>query len=140
MGKNLMRDRGSYGEWPGGADMECAEERRANFLILKLEGRLDTATADGFEERLLALIDGGERQLIIDCAGVEYVSSAGLRAFLQAAKRLRNTDGKILLHSLNANLRQVFDVSGFSMIFRIFASEEEAIRGLMFTGLLPRLR
>jgi len=107
--------------------MDIAESRRGDIVILKLGGRLDSGTSNEFQERLLALIDGGEKRLVIDLARIDYVSSAGLRAFLVGAKRLKGAGGKIALCSLKSNIKEVFDLSGFSSLFPAFPSVEGAV-------------
>lgn len=106
--------------------MDIGEERKADVLVLVLSGRLDTATAKTFEDRILTRIDSGERRLVIDLRQLEYVSSSGLRVFLLAAKRL-GTDRKIAVCSLNGHIRRVFELVGFSSIVEICGSREEAI-------------
>ncbi|MGH7836139.1 MAG: STAS domain-containing protein [Candidatus Binatia bacterium] len=110
--------------------MEITEDRNAGVVILALSGKLDATTAKTFEDRILAVIDSGERRLAVDLSQLDYVSSAGLRVFLLAGKRLRSTDGKIALCALKDPIRQVFDLAGFSSILSIYASREEAIKSL----------
>lgn len=107
--------------------MECIEERQNDITILGLRGRMDSVTSRTVEEKLLSLIDSGERHLIVDCAELAYVSSAGLRVFLMAAKRVTQVKGKMILTTLNQDVRQVFDLTGFSSILQICHSREEAI-------------
>jgi anti-sigma B factor antagonist len=106
--------------------MDIGEERKADVLILVVSGRLDTATARTFEDRLLTRIDSGERRLVIDLRQLEYVSSSGLRVFLLAAKRL-GAEGRIAVCSLNGHVRRVFDLVGFSSLVDIYGTREEAI-------------
>jgi anti-anti-sigma factor len=106
--------------------MDIGEERKADVLVLVLSGRLDTATAKIFEDRILTRIDSGERRLVIDLRQLEYVSSSGLRVFLLAARRL-GADRKIAVCSLNGHIRRVFELVGFSSIVDICDSREAAI-------------
>ena len=110
--------------------MEITEDRMADVLILGLSGKLDATTAKTFEDKILAEIEAGDRRLVIDLSQLDYVSSAGLRVFLVAAKRLRSRDGKIALCSLQEHVQRVFDLSGFSSILANYASREEAIKSL----------
>jgi len=91
---------------------------------------LDTTTAKTIEDRILAHIDSGERRLAIDLTGLEYISSAGLRVFLLAAKRLDSAQGRIALCALTEPVREVFDVAGFISIFAIYDSHQEALKDL----------
>ncbi|MBR5537936.1 MAG: STAS domain-containing protein [Clostridia bacterium] len=84
---------------------------------LKIIGRLDTTTAPELE----AAIDGcasGIQELVLDCEGLEYVSSAGLRVILKAQK-LMNAQGKMKLTHVNETIMEVFDITGFADILTI---------------------
>ena len=110
--------------------MDMTERRTADIVTLSLSGKLDTTTAKTFEERMLAHIEAGDRRFIIDLAQLDYISSAGLRVFLLAAKRLESGNGKIVLCSLKNPVREVFDIAGFSSIFSVYGSHDEAMKGL----------
>jgi anti-anti-sigma factor len=83
-------------------------------VIVGVEGRLDSMTSSRLEGELLALIAKAEHRLILDCSRLVYISSAGLRAVLLAAKRLKNAGGVLVLCSLNAAVQKVFDLAGFA--------------------------
>ena len=110
--------------------MDITERRTADIVTLSLSGKLDTTTAKTFEERMLAHIEAGDRRFIIDLALLDYISSAGLRVFLLAAKRLESGKGKIVLCSLKNPVGEVFDIAGFSSIFSVYGSHDEAMKGL----------
>jgi anti-sigma B factor antagonist len=76
------------------------------------------------------VINSGTQRLVVDLSQLEYVSSSGLRVFLLAAKRLQATDGKIVLCALKDQIRQVFDLAGFSSFLSTYGSRDEAIKGL----------
>lgn len=107
--------------------MKCIEERQNDITILGLCGRMDSVTAQIVEQRMLSLIEGGNHHLVVDCAQLAYISSAGLRVFLMAAKRVTQAKGKLIFTRLNDEVRQVFDLTGFSTILQICRSREEAI-------------
>lgn len=107
--------------------MEITEERRENILILRVIGRLDSSTSKMMEERLLPIIDSGEGRLVIELSQLDYISSAGLRVFLLAAKRMGNANGRMILCSLKDAVKQVFDIAGFSSFLTLAGSTEEAI-------------
>ena len=81
-----------------------------------------------FEDKILAVIDGGERRLVIDLSRLDYVSSAGLRVFLLASKRLNPAGGKLVLCSLQEPVKEVFDIVGFFSILSILGSKDEALK------------
>ncbi|MBI2470808.1 MAG: STAS domain-containing protein [Planctomycetes bacterium] len=110
--------------------MEITENKRNNIIILELKGNLNVMTTNLLEEKFTALIEHGERLLVVDFSRLDYISSAGLRVFLIAAKKLKNVNGKIALSSLKPQIKEVFDIAGFSSIFSIFNSQEDAVHGL----------
>lgn len=110
--------------------MDISEDKKADAVILALSGKLDATTAKTFEDKILGVINSGAQRLVVDLSLLEYVSSSGLRVFLLAAKRLQGTDGKIVLCALKDQIRQVFDLAGFSSILPIYGSRDEAIKGI----------
>ena len=120
--------------------MEINECRTADIVTLSLSGKLDGTTAKAFEEKILGQIESGDRRFIIDLAQLDYISSAGLRVFALAGKRLDSPNGKLVLcgfkktipyHTLNRPrdpVREVFDVAGFSSIFSSYGSHDDAIK------------
>jgi anti-anti-sigma factor len=74
--------------------MEITEQKSAEVVTLRLSGRLDTTTARAFEKKILGQIESGERHVVIDLAQLDYISSAGLRVIVLAAKRLSAANGK----------------------------------------------
>ncbi len=110
--------------------MQMTEERQSDVCILGLSSRLDATSAKLVEDRILGLIDAGNHRLVLDLARLEYVSSAGLRVFVLAGKRLKAAGGQLALSGLTDNVRQVFDIAGLSSIFSIYPSRDEAITHL----------
>ena len=122
--------------------MEVTEHKTADIVTLSLAGKLDSTTAKTFEEKILTRIDSGDRRFIIDVAELEYISSAGLRVFALAGKRLNSANGKLVLcgfkktipyYTLNRipdPVREVFDTSGFSSIFPTYGSHDDATEAL----------
>ena len=108
--------------------MNIHEERSDGVLIIGLEGRLDATSSKVFEEKILATIDAGETRLVIDLSQLDYVSSAGLRVFLLASKRLNPAGGKLVLCSLQEPVKEVFEIVGFFSILSILGSKDEALK------------
>ena len=74
-------------------------------------------------------MDGGARGIVCNFADVEFVSSAGLRVLLATAKKLGALQGEIRVCAMNPVVKDVFEISGFSMIIKVFESEPEAVQG-----------
>ena len=79
------------------------------------------------EAEIDGLLDGGARKLVADFDDNEYVSSAGLRVFLAVLKFLEKNDGRIVLCGMKPFVADVFEISGFSELFEIVATREEAL-------------
>jgi anti-anti-sigma factor len=107
--------------------MHLKESQVGNILILAPEGHLDTAAAVPLEQDVLQRIDSGVRQILVDCANLEYVNSSGLKVFLIAAKRLETEGGKLAICSLSPNVMMIFEMIGFTKILHIFGNREEAL-------------
>lgn len=108
--------------------MELTVSREKNVTVIALQGKLDSFSSKDFEKKLLALIEGGNPRLIMDCTQLEYVSSAGLRIFYLAANQLQALGGKIVFCAVNANVQRVFDIVDLSSEFLILPTRKEAQR------------
>ncbi|MEW6545121.1 MAG: STAS domain-containing protein [Nitrospirota bacterium] len=108
--------------------MEMTGQKKGPVMLLALKGRLDASSAPGLEEKLLALIEGGETKFVFNFLQLDYISSAGLRVLLMAAKRLKAANGRIVLTSLKDQIREVFEIAGFSAIFPMYEVEDDALR------------
>jgi anti-anti-sigma factor len=95
--------------------------------VVRLPARVDTTSAKDVEAEFDGLLDGGARQLVADFDDNEYVSSAGLRVFLAVLKYLEKNDGRIVLCSMKPFVDDVFQISGFSELFEITVTREEAV-------------
>lgn len=88
-----------------------------DLLNVKLEGRLDTTTAPELDDELKASLPG-VKELVFDFEALEYVSSAGLRVLLSAQK-VMNKQGSMKLIRVRDEVKEIFDVTGFSDILTI---------------------
>ena len=97
--------------------MTINQTKNGSKLTVALEGRLDTTTAPQLEEVVRTALDG-VTDLEFDFAQLEYVSSAGLRVLL-AAQKTMNKQGSMVIRGANDDLKDIFDVTGFSDILTI---------------------
>ena len=94
------------------------------------DGRLDFGASAGFQTQLEQVLAGARTAtggLIIDCAGLDYVSSAGLRVFLLAARASQRAGIAFAVCALKPAVRDVFDVSGFSRVITVCADRADAL-------------
>ena len=97
--------------------MTINTKKKANELVIELDGRLDTITSPELEAVIKNELDG-VTALKLDFSKLEYISSAGLRVLLSAKKKM-DQQGTMEVSNLSELVREVFDVTGFSDIISI---------------------
>ena len=110
--------------------MEITVDKVDGQTVVSLSGRIDSTAAVEFEEKLIEVIDGGVNTMVVDFLRIQFISSAGLRVLLLAAKKVKPYGGKLLLCNMSKEVREVFDISGFSSIFEIHDTIQEAVKAL----------
>ncbi len=106
--------------------MHISIRKDDGILIVSVDGRIDTLSASEFQSRMEELLGCDEKSVILDLEKLQYVSSAGLRAILVAAKYAGNMGKKLSCCSLQEMVRKVFDISGFTKMMQVFDSLQEA--------------
>ena len=107
--------------------MEFAESHPGPATVLALSGRLDADSAAETKKRLEKFVDQGQPDLVLDLAGVDYLSGGGLRVILGLAQKVCLTEGRLVLCGLNDYLQEVFDSTRSSSFLSIASSQEEAL-------------
>lgn len=107
--------------------MQIEESNDGEILVMSVTGRIDSATAKGLEDVLSQRMQDVSR-VILDLTGVQYVSSAGLRVILKAAKIATAAGHRLVLSSLAPGVLEVFQISGFTRIFDIQFDRAAAVR------------
>lgn len=110
--------------------MTLTPHRYADMLVLTPEGRLDHESCDAFRAGLQPHLDAAlvaRRAIVLDLSALEYVSSAGLRCFMLAAKQAGAQGGKILIAAMRPLVAEIFQISRFTMLFEIHAGVREAL-------------
>jgi anti-anti-sigma factor len=102
--------------------------KEGNAIVMSLKGRLDAVASSEFETSLSDWISKGEHNFLLNLTDLDYISSAGLRSILAASKKLKERSGKIFLTGLHGPVEEVFKISGFISIFRVFATAEAALK------------
>ena len=107
--------------------MQITTVAHGDATVLTVAGKLDVTTVPEFEAALLDLIAKGRRRIVVDLAPLEYVSSAGLRVLLTAAKRLQPAGGRLIMAGAKGLVARVIEISGFSETIETCATTEEAL-------------
>ena len=110
--------------------MDIQDEKMGAATVVSLKGRLDAIQSKQVEEKLLKLIEAGGTKMVLDLGGLEYISSIGLRVFMLAAKRMKVVKGELALTNVQEPVRKIFDIAGFTPLFRSFPTREEAVAAL----------
>ncbi|MHC5210145.1 MAG: STAS domain-containing protein [Planctomycetota bacterium] len=107
--------------------MQIESQRSGDVLVIAATGRIDSTTSPELDRVVTDAFDAGESSLVIDMAGVDYISSLGLGALLKGAKRAKAGSGRIELCALQPSVLHVFTISGFDRILGIHESRDLAV-------------
>lgn len=105
--------------------VECG--RQGDISVLSVSGFLDAHTAPRFEKSIQEEVDAGRFRIVVDCAGLTYISSAGLGVFMSFVEDVREKGGDIKICGLAEAVYQVFDILGFPALFDIVPDRQAAI-------------
>lgn len=101
--------------------------------VIRPQGRLDSGTSQDFEQDILKRIEAGDRLLIVDFAKITFVSSAGLRAILSSAKRIKTAGGRLAICSPSKPVKEILDVTGCMTLLDVFPTYDAAAANLLMT-------
>ena len=107
--------------------MEISQKEENGVVTIDIKGRLDADTSTEAETVVKEALGGETNRLLFNLGELEYLSSAGLRVLLSAAKEMRRRDGKIVLCALNEFVKEIFEVSGFQSLIPITDTVESGI-------------
>ena len=108
--------------------MNITVSKEGEISVVVIEGRLDTTNYGELEHHLSAITEEGGKMILLDLENLEYVSSSGLRILLMFLKKIRAVDGRFMLCSMSADIREIFEISGFINIFEIFDNKDAALK------------
>jgi anti-anti-sigma factor len=110
--------------------MEISQKEEKGIVFIAIKGRLDADSSMEAEKVVKDALGGETSRLLFNLGELEYLSSAGLRVLLTAAKEMRRRDGKIVLCALNEFVKEIFEVSGFQSLIPITESVESGLEVL----------
>jgi anti-sigma B factor antagonist len=109
------------------AQMQIAQQKCRDIVVLEVRGRIDSTVADAFKQQVLAAIGDKPMRLLLDFGQLEFISSIGLRILVLAAKRLAAVHGKLLFCGLEGAVREVFELAGFTAVATVFPNRDAAL-------------
>ena len=107
--------------------IQITEAQGGLWSIVSLTGRIDNNTAPELKVRLLPCIAGLHTGVIIDLGGVDYISSAGVRVLIMAAKEQQAKQSSLILCNLSSELKEFFNLAGVNSVFTIVSKLPEAL-------------
>lgn len=109
--------------------MEIHSRDENDVIVVSLDGELDTNTSPGAETYLNELRAGGAQKILLNFEKLDFISSAGLRVLLATAQELKGAGGGFRICGLNPDVKEVFDISGFSTLLMVFEDEAKGLAG-----------
>ena len=107
-------------------ELSLATRTIAGHTVLEVGGEVDVYTAPRLRERLVELVDGGARHVVVDLGRVDFLDSTGLGVLVGALKRLRAANGSFGLVCSKEPLLKIFRITALDQVFPIFPSVENA--------------
>lgn len=90
-----------------------------NVMAVTVSGRLDTPAAVKAQQEIIPLLENANKEIILDCTNLDYISSSGLRLFLTIRKEASAKGGKVIIEHINDEIKKVFMMTGFFNLFEI---------------------
>ncbi len=109
--------------------MKIAESKASGTPVISISGRLDTLAAEEVQKVFQAVVARGEKWVVVDLNGVDYICSAALGAFLTLNKQVKAAGGQARFAAPRTLVRQFFDITGVSFRLDLFATRADALAG-----------
>ncbi len=110
--------------------MQIQEKKIGDILLVKpVEKRIDASVATEFKGKMIDRINAGDRRIILDFSGVDFIDSSGLGAIVSSLKAIGN-DGDLAICGINETVMTLFRLTRMNRVFQIFSTEQEAVKGL----------
>lgn len=106
--------------------MNVRESRSGAVVVLTLSGKLDGFSAPALEVQITRILSEGVKHVVFDCSGLEYISSAGLRVFLVAARQLQASGGRCGFAALSPEVHAVFRLTNFLQLLEVHSTVADA--------------
>jgi anti-sigma B factor antagonist len=106
------------------------EEIDAETHVIELGGEIDLYTAPEFKERMVELIEGGKKHIVVDLSAATFIDSTTLGVLVGGVKRLRPTGGALALVCADQNICKIFEITGLDRVFPIHGTRDEAMAAL----------
>lgn len=111
--------------------MEVKAETMKRCELITVSGRVDSSTAPELEQTLMGLIQTGQKNIVVNLRGTDFISSAGLKALLSALMKVRKLvpPGDVVISEIEPELRESFELVGFDRLFKFYDDNLHAVGG-----------
>jgi len=113
--------------------LTVTSRENAGITFVKMQGSLSSTTAEQGNEDMKKIVDAGAKKVVINLAGVDYISSGGIRVLILACKQLDNVHGEMKIAAAKGMVKEALEASGFHLLNRVYGgniqlcnTEEEA--------------
>jgi anti-sigma B factor antagonist len=110
--------------------MAFGETTLGDAVLVKADGRIDMANAEAFNESLTSALGAAKSAMVVDMAGVDYISSAGLRALMIAFRGAKTAGKGFGVAALTPLVLEIFTISRFNLVFPLYGSVREALQAV----------
>ncbi len=110
--------------------LKIAQSRSGEVCVVALTGRIDNSTAGQVQGELASLLEAGEKRVLVDMAGVSYLTSAAVRVLLVATSRAERNAARLALCGVTGHVRDLFELGGLVDSFTILGSRDDALARL----------
>jgi len=107
--------------------MEIKESKTGEFWVIDLIGQIKSSDHAELQKKLLGMIEQGEKRIVVNCSGLTYINSSGLRILLIVLRKITAAGGELRIAGLRDSIREIMVISGFTSIFSIYATLDEAV-------------
>jgi anti-sigma B factor antagonist len=108
-------------------DLDVETGKRGDASILTLRGEIDVYTAPRLRQAIIELVEGGERNIVVDMEKVDFLDSTGLGVLVGGLKRVKTREGNLSLVASQEKILKIFEITGLDKVFPIAGTVEEAL-------------
>lgn len=106
--------------------MEIVTRKSGDVLVAEFSGKLDSHTAGDARDRMVDIVQSGNQRVLVNLKDLEFLTSAGMRVFVQGAKLLQGKRGELKICCARKEIKELLEIAGFNSLIKIYDSEEEA--------------
>ncbi len=110
--------------------IEIKKESENNYLVLSVEGEVDASSSIHLDKAIREAFDDGNKQILIDCTNLNYISSAGLGVFMSYIEEINQNAINFMLFGLTEKVLKVFGILGLDQLLNIKEDKEAAVAEL----------